>query len=248
MERFIKGGHYVVVKPKDWDAFAEMCDNAGLTWGRRRQKVSECAPWPLREGKPVRVVVLGDMVLWAQANAPKSFNYPVMGFQNLKPLAKQANGAGIVSNGITVTARLFAGSETVNTAAATCSPDDTFRFGPGAVQALFRTFETEEDRILAMDLIKNERIKQLEPELPNIRDLVRGRKNTAGGVDADRLGEIVAEALSNVFGAQVVVVHEGEPRQCKSPIMRLIEDVMKGAPAGTVPYIDLCAKAEGAKP
>lgn len=244
MDRFIKGSHYVVVKSKDWDAFAEMCDAAGLRWGRRHQKISEHMPWPLYEGKPIRVVVVGGMVLWSRANAPKAFNYPVMGFQNLKPLTKQANGAGIVSDGITVNARLFAGGETVSTGAATCSPDDTFRFGPGAMLAMFRSLETEEDRVLAMDLIKNERIKQLEPEFPRIRDLVRGWENAADAVD---LGEIVAEVLSDVLDAQVVVVNEGKPRQGKSPIMRLIEDVMKGAPAGAVSYINFADKGEGAK-
>ena len=226
MDRFIKGGHYVVVKPKGWDAFAEMCDMAGLAWGRRGDKVSEYAPKPLHEGKPVRVVVKDGMLLWARVDSPKRFDLPVMGFQNLKPLTVRADRAVITTEDNTTTARLIAGKRTIKTTTATCSPEDVNRFGPGAVLALFRTLETEEDRILAMDLIGNERIKQLEPEIPNIRDLVRDMKNMA---DAVKLGEMLAEALSNIFGAQVVVVHEGETRQGKSPIMRLIEDLMKDA-------------------
>ena len=31
MERFIKGGCYVVVKASDWKAFAAMCAAAGIT-------------------------------------------------------------------------------------------------------------------------------------------------------------------------------------------------------------------------
>jgi hypothetical protein len=164
-----------------------------------------------------------------------------MGFKQLKPLTKRANGAGIVSNGIRVTARLFAGAETVSTAAATCSPDDTFRFGPGAMLAMFRALETEADRVLAMDLIRDERIKQLEPEIPNIRDLVRGKKNTA---DADKMGAVIAQALSNAFGTKVVLVREGESRPGKSPMMRLIEDALGSAPAGKALYIDLTPKGE----
>ena len=229
MDRFIKGSHYVVVKPKDWDAFAVMCQMAGLSWFGRRCEVSDFKPQPLVEGKPVRLVVKDGSLFWARVDSPKKFDIPVMGFQNLKPLTVRADRAVITAEDNTTTARLIAGKRTIKTATAPCSPADVNRFGLGAVLALFRTLETEEDRILAMDLIGNERIKQLEPEIPNIRDLVRGRKNAAEGVDAIKLGEIVAEALSNIFDAQVVVVHEGEKHQGKSPIMRLIEDLMEGA-------------------
>lgn len=248
MERFINGGCYVVVKAPNWPSFTEMCDAAGLTWGASRARVSGYEPEPINAGRPVRAFVFEGKVLWAPVSAPKTRDIPVVGFQNLKPLAKRATGAGIVSDGVRVTARLFAGAETVNTARAACSPNDTFRFGPGAMLAMFRALETEEDRTLAMDLIGEERIKQLEPEIPHIRTLLgRPAKHSTPSREDDISG-LLAEALSNVFGTQVVVVQEGETRRGKSPIMRLIEDALPGGvPAGSFVFCDLTPKAEGVK-
>lgn len=229
MERFIKGGHYVVVKPKDWGAFAEMCNAAGLTWGRRRQKVSEYAPKPVGEGKPLRVVVVDGVMLWAPADAPKRFDFPVMGFQNLKPLTKQTDRVVITSEGREITARLIAGKRTIKTTKATCSPDDVNHFGPGALLAMYRALETEADRELAIDLIREDRNKRLGRVYPKACNSVRCKKNTA---DADQLAATLAEALSNVFGAQVLVIHEGESRPGRTRFLQAAEEAARLAATG----------------
>jgi len=248
MERFIKGGCYVVVKASDWKAFAAMCDAAGITWGGRRQKASEYAPAPLNEGRPIRVLVVAGGMRWARVGTPTTRDVPIVGFRDLKPLAEIADRAVITSSEHTITARLIAEKRTIKTTVATCSPDDTYRFGPGALLAMFRALETEEDRTLAMDLIGEERIRQLEPEIPHIRMLLGRPVKHSAPCAADEIGDLLAQGLSNIFGTKVVVVNEGEPRRGKSPIMRLIEDVLKGgAPAGKVLYCDLAAKAEGVK-
>ena len=66
---------------------------------------------------------------------------------------------------------------------------------------MFRALETDEDRMLALDLIGNERIKK--PKIPNVRDLVRGDKcNT----ESYRIGEALAQALSDAFGTKVITI------------------------------------------
>ncbi len=230
MERFIRGDCYVVVKAKDWGEFAGMCDSAGVGWGPRRTKASEYTPRPIMEGKPLRVFVLDGILLHASPSSPKTRDIPVMGFQNLKPLSVPANAATILSDGVRVTAHLIANGQVIRSRNATCSPEDTFRFGPGAVLAMFRALQTEEDRVLAMDLIGEERIRQLEPEIPNVRDLVGGKKNAA---DADMLGGMLADALSTAFGTKVVVVHKGETRSGKSPFLHMVEEALaSGLQAG----------------
>jgi hypothetical protein len=227
LERFIKGGCYVVVKVSDWKAFAGMCDAAGITWGGRREKVSEYEPAPLKQGRPIRVFAFGGRLRWAPVNSPKSIDMPIIGFQNLRPLTEIADRVVITSDWHTITARLIAEKRTIKTAAATCSPEDIYRFGPGALLAMFRALETDADRTLAMNLIAEERVRQLEPEIPNVRDLV-GMPKHGAPLAADKMGAVLAEALSNIFGAEVVVVNEGELRKGKSPIMRLIGETLKG--------------------
>jgi hypothetical protein len=209
LERFIKGGCYVVVKASDWKAFAEMCDAAGITWGGRREKISEYEPLPLKEGRPIRVFVFGGGMRWASADAPKSIDMPVVGFRNLKPLTEIADRAVITSEGRKITARLIADKRTVKTSTATCSPEDTYRFGPGALLAMFRALETEEDRTLAMDLIGEERMRQLEAEIPIIREIFSAPRKASPEPNMDAIGDLIAKGLEEALkplGAKVIVV------------------------------------------
>ena len=228
MERFIKRECYVVVHPDEWKAFAAMCDAAGLKWGGKGCAISEYTPALIERGRPVRMVAayLGSAFVglsWCSVDSPKTSDVPTIGFRRLKPATEIVDKAVITAHGCEITARLISGKHTTKMAIATCSPEDTFRFGPGAVLAMFRALQTEEDRMLAMDLIGEERIRQLEPEIPNVRDLVGGKKNTA---DVDMLGGMLADALSTAFGTKVVVVHEGEARPCKSPILRMVKEAL----------------------
>ena len=239
MERFLKGGCYMAVRPAEWGAFAAMCDAAGLTWGAR-MRVSEYTPSSIREGKPYRLLVADGGLLGASVNAPKMRDIPVMGFQNLKPLAEAADKAVIKTTGRMITARLIAGRREVKITEATCSPDDTYRFGPGAMLALFRALGTEEDRVLALNLIAEERLNQLEATIPNVRDLVSdltgvpakhcpAKNNPAPG--ADDVSDLIAKALSATLGKDVLVIRQGPVYPGKSAFLQMVEDAIQTAAA-----------------
>ncbi len=233
MERFLKGECYVVVKSEDWDAFARECDDAGLLW-HGGQKVSEFESPELgmarRIGEAIRALVLGGRLCWANVDEPKSFELPVVGFRNLKPLpVEPADREIITSDGATITARLLNMKRTTTTATATCSPKDTFRFGPGALLAMYRALDNDGDRMLAMDLIWKEALKQLEAEFPGIGDLVFGEAPSA---EARMLGEFIADGLSMALGEPFSVI-AGEPRRGASWIAHAIEAALgKGLQAG----------------
>ena len=240
MERFIKGGCYVVVKASEWDAFAAMCDEAGLGWGPRRTKASEYTPRPISEGKPLRVFALDGILLYASVSSPKTRDIPVMGFQNLKPITETADRAVLKATGRMITARLIAGRREVKITEATCSPDDTYRFGPGAMLALFRALGTEEDRVLALNLIAEERLNQLEATIPNVRDLVSdltgvpakhcpAKNNPAPG--ADDVSDLIAKALSATLGKDVLVIRQGPVYPGKSAFLQMVEDAIQTAAA-----------------
>ena len=193
MERFIKRECYVVVHPVEWKAFAAICDAAGVKWAGRGCAISEYTPAPIECGRPVRMVAayLGSAFVglnWSGVDSLKTSDIPVIGFRRLKPLTDIVDKAVITAHGREITARLISGKHTTKMAIATCAPEDTFRFGPGAVLAMFRALQTEEDRLLAMDLIGKERVRQLEPRIPNIRGLVgKAKKRSAPpSMEADR--------------------------------------------------------------
>ena len=225
MERFIKGGCYVVVKASEWEAFAVMCDAAGITWGGRRVKVSEYAPAPLKQGRPIRVFVFSGGMRWAPADSPKSKDIPTVGFRNLKPLTEIADRAVITSEGREITARLIAEKRTIKTATATCSPEDTYRFGPGAVLAMFRALETEEDRLLAMDLIGEERIRQIESQIPNICDLIGMPRKNGAATAMDDIGDLIVKGIEAALKPLGAVVITQGPTYCgKSKITEALDE------------------------
>jgi len=233
MERFLKGECYVVVKSEDWGAFAKECGEAGLMWATG-QKVSEFDPEGLRlarlDSKAVRAVLFGGKMCWARPNEMKRADLPVVGFRNLKPLpVEPADREIITSDGATITARLLNMKRTTTTATATCSPKETFRFGPGALLAMYRALDNDGDRMLAMDLIWKEALKQLEAEFPGIGDLVFGEAPSA---EARMLGEFIADGLSMALGEPFSVI-AGEPRRGASWIAHAIEAALgKGLQAG----------------
>lgn len=109
----------------------------------------------------------------------------------------EPNKAIITANEREITARLIADKQTVCEGKATCSPDDAYRFGPGAVLALFRTLESDEDRDLAMNLIGEERMRQWEPRIPNIREMVGARRKGGSSVKmAQEIAGMVLEAIA----------------------------------------------------
>ena len=234
MEWFIKRECYVVVHPAEWKAFAAMCDAAGVKWGAKGCAISEYTPALIERGRPVRMVAayLGSAFVglnWSSVDSPKTSDVPTIGFRRLKPATEIVDKAVITAHGREITARLISGKHTTKMAIATCSPEDTFRFGPGAVLAMFRALQTEEDRMLAMDLIGEERIRQLEPEIPNVRDLVGKAKKRRTSSDAAEIAGMLAQALSEAFGVAVEMV-AGKPQRGKSAL-----------------YLDLVAPAVDAK-
>ena len=158
---------------------------------------------------------------------------PVVDFRNLQPLTEIADRAVITSDRRAITARLISDKRKVKTTKAICSPDDTYRFGTGSLLEMFRALETEEDRALAMNLIAEERIRQLEPTIPNVRDLVRDLtdlpKKHSPARGADELGDLLAEALSNAFGTKVIMIRQGPVHHGKSAFLRMVEDAVQMA-------------------
>ena len=219
MERFIKRECYVVVHPVEWKAFAAICDAAGVKWAGRGCAISEYTPSPIECGRPVRMVAayLGSAFVglnWSGVDSLKTSDIPVIGFRRLKPLTEIVDKAVITAHGREITARLISGKHTTKMAIATCAPEDTFRFGPGAVLAMFRALQNEEDRTLAMDLIGEERIRQLEPRIPNVRDLVGKAKKRSAPPSMDAIGEMIVkgiEAALKPLGAKVIVVEGNKP-------------------------------------
>lgn len=218
MERFLKRECYVVVHPEEWKAFTEMCDASGVKWSGRGCAISEYTPLDVEQGRPVRVLASpgwSDSVrlVWSSVSTPKVHHLPIIGFKRLRPIADKAV---ITSHGREVTARLLSGKRTFSNATATCSLDDSFRFGPGAMLALYRTLESEKDRKLALELIGNERIRQLEPRKVHYRTLVGLGLKPGTPLDAAEIANLLAKALSETFGVAVELatseLADGEPK------------------------------------
>lgn len=229
MKRFLNGEFYVVVHPGEWKSFVEMCDEAGLLWSGLNSRVSDFVPAAIQKGRPVRVSVYrsnpnGVRLTWTSVDSVNTRGIPTVGFRRLKPIEAQPNRAVISSNGRSIMVQLLSPSgRTLKQTVADCSPDDEFRFGPGALLALFRALETEEDRMLAMDLIGNERIRQLEPDIPNVRELLGLDSKGGSGMDAIDVVRLLAGALAETFGAAVeLAIDESEPGKSHFK-MRLVQ-------------------------
>lgn len=226
MEGFLNRKCYVRVQPAEWAAFAAMCDAAGLRWPAG-MKASGHTPRAVRMGKAMLSVVAADGYLLVLPNDCAG-SARVVAFADLAPLA---NKAVIVADGRRITARRIADKRTVKAASATCSPDDTFRFGPGALLALYRTLETEEDRSLAMRLIAEDRIQELEAEVPNIRELIGAPKKNSRKTEMDAIGDAILAGLEEALkplGAKVVI-RRGVTGMGRTAFMDAVEKALRGS-------------------